>query len=102
MALRSRQAARLIFSPVVGSPRGRSRLGHEFPLRQQRQRRRTATIIRACRSQVTANPLSAILAWIDRLDSLGLDGGVLSELGLKDSTLVVDDQRNGKRWSSGK
>ncbi|MEA2875143.1 MAG: hypothetical protein QOF14_339 [Hyphomicrobiales bacterium] len=51
--------------------------------------------------EVTANPLSAILAWIDRLDSLGLDGGALSELGLKDCTLVVEDQRNGKRWSFG-
>jgi hypothetical protein len=51
--------------------------------------------------EITANPLSAILAWIDRLDSLGLDGGALSELGLKDCTLVVEDQRNGKRWSFG-
>src|SRR6476469_2684724 len=49
--------------------------------------------------EVTSNPLSAILAWIDRLDSLGLDGGSLSEIGLKDCTLVVEDQRNGKRWS---
>src|SRR4029077_14421947 len=38
--------------------------------------------------EVTSNPLSAILAWIDRLDSLGLDGGSLSEIGLKDCTLV--------------
>ena len=45
------------------------------------------------------NPLPAILAWIDRLDSLGLDGGTLAEIGLKDCTLVVDDQRSGKRWT---
>ena len=49
--------------------------------------------------QVTSNPLTAILAWIDRLDSLGLDGGSLSEIGLKDCTLVVEDERGGKRWS---
>src|SRR4051812_27191358 len=49
--------------------------------------------------QVTSNPLSAILSWIDRLDSLGLDGGSLSEIGLKDCTLVVEDERGGKRWS---
>src|SRR5436853_180450 len=49
--------------------------------------------------EVTGHPLAAILAWIDRLDSLGLDGGTLSEIGLKDCTLVVDDQRSGKRWS---
>src|SRR5947209_6583763 len=51
------------------------------------------------RVEVTSNPISAILAWIDRLDSLGLDGGSLSEIGLKDCTLVVEDQRGGKRWS---
>lgn len=49
--------------------------------------------------EVTADPLSALLAWIDQLDSLGLDGGALSEIGLKDCTLVVDDQRYGKRWT---
>src|SRR5436305_5466193 len=49
--------------------------------------------------EVSGNPLTAVLAWIDRLDSLGLDGGSLAEIGLKDCTLVVEDQRNGKRWS---
>jgi hypothetical protein len=47
--------------------------------------------------EITTDPLAAVLAWIDRLDSLGLDGGTLSEIGLKDCTLVVDDQRYGKR-----
>jgi hypothetical protein len=49
--------------------------------------------------EVSGDPIPAILAWIDRLDSLGLDGGSLSEIGLKDCTLVVEDQRNGKHWS---
>lgn len=49
--------------------------------------------------QVTTDPLAAFLTWVDRLDSLGLDGGSLSEIGLKDGTLVVDDQRDGKRWT---
>ena len=49
--------------------------------------------------EMTADPLAAVLAWIDRLDSLGLDGGSLSEIGLKDGTLIVDDQRHGKRWT---
>ena len=49
--------------------------------------------------EVTADPLAAVLAWIERLDSLGLDGGSLSEIGLKDGTLIVDDQRHGKRWT---
>ena len=47
--------------------------------------------------EVATDPLAAILAWIDRLDLLGLDGGSLSEIGLKDCTLVVDDQRTGKK-----
>src|SRR4051794_8908076 len=47
--------------------------------------------------QVASSPLAAVLAWIDKLDSLGLDGGSLSEIGLKDCTLVVEDQRYGKR-----
>ena len=49
--------------------------------------------------EVSGDPVPAVLAWIDRLDSLGLDGGSLAEIGLKDCTLVVEDQRNGKRWS---
>ena len=49
--------------------------------------------------EVAGSPLAAMLGWIDRLDSLGLDGGTLSEIGLKDCTLAVEDQRNGKRWT---
>ncbi len=49
--------------------------------------------------EVATDPLTALLAWIDRLDSLGLDGGTLSEIGLKNCTLVVEDQRHGKRWT---
>ncbi|MEA2927681.1 MAG: hypothetical protein QOG38_109, partial [Hyphomicrobiales bacterium] len=49
--------------------------------------------------EIATNPLAALLAWIDKLDSLGLDGGSLAEVGLKDCTLVVDDRRSGKRWS---
>jgi hypothetical protein len=43
--------------------------------------------------------LTALLAWIDGLGATGLDGHDLEELGLKSGSLVVDDQRNGKRWS---
>ncbi len=49
--------------------------------------------------EVAADPLAAVLARVDQLDLLGLDGGSPSEIGLKDCTLVVEDQRNGKRWS---
>jgi len=43
--------------------------------------------------------LAGALAWLDKLGETGLDGHDLRELGLKDGSLVVDDQRDGKRWS---
>lgn len=42
---------------------------------------------------------AALLAWIESLDAGGLDGGDLSEIGLRDGNLTVDDERNGKRWT---
>jgi len=42
---------------------------------------------------------AALLAWIDGLGATGLDGHDLSELGLKNGNLTVDDQRNGKQWT---
>ncbi|HET7849164.1 MAG TPA: DUF3971 domain-containing protein [Pseudolabrys sp.] len=54
----------------------------------------------------TDNPLSkglagfaGMMAWIDRLGATGLDGHDLRELGLKNGNLIVDDRRNGKRWT---
>jgi Protein of unknown function len=43
--------------------------------------------------------LTALLAWIDGLGAAGLDGHDLTELGLKNGNLTVDDQRNGKQWT---
>jgi hypothetical protein len=43
--------------------------------------------------------IAAILAWLDGIGQSGLDGHDLRELGLKDGTLTVDDERTGKRWS---
>ena len=40
---------------------------------------------------------AAFLAWIDSLSALGLDGGDLTEVGLKSGNLVVDDRRNGQQ-----
>ena len=42
---------------------------------------------------------AALLAWIDGLGATGLDGRDLSEIGLKNGNLTVDDQRNGKQWT---
>ena len=46
-----------------------------------------------------ADSIAAALAWLDGIGQSGLDGHDLRELGLKDGTLTVDDQRTGKRWS---
>jgi len=43
--------------------------------------------------------LAAVLSWIDRIAETGLDGHDLRELGLKEGTLTVDDERSGKDWS---
>ena len=43
--------------------------------------------------------IAALLAWIDGIGETGLDGHDLRELGLKDGSLTVDDQRTGKRWT---
>ena len=43
--------------------------------------------------------VAGILAWIDGLGATGLDGHDLREMGLKNGNLIVDDQRNGKRWT---
>jgi hypothetical protein len=40
---------------------------------------------------------AAFLAWLDSLGALGLDGGELTEVGLKSGNLVVDDLRNGHK-----
>ncbi len=40
---------------------------------------------------------AALLAWVDSLGAFGLDGGELTEVGLKSGNLVVDDRRNGQQ-----
>jgi hypothetical protein len=40
---------------------------------------------------------AALLGWIDSLGTVGLDGGDLTEVGLKSGNLVVEDSRNGRR-----
>jgi hypothetical protein len=41
--------------------------------------------------------LRAFLAWVDSLNALGLDGGELTEVGLKSGNLIVDDKRTGQQ-----
>lgn len=41
--------------------------------------------------------IGAVLAWLDSLGAVGLDGHDLTEVGLKSGNLVVEDLRNGQR-----
>jgi hypothetical protein len=43
------------------------------------------------------NSFAALLSWIDSLGTFGLDGGDLTEVGLKSGNLIVDDLRNGRQ-----
>jgi hypothetical protein len=47
----------------------------------------------------TSDSIAALLSWIDGIGESGLDGHDLRELGLKDGSLTVDDERTGKRWT---
>jgi hypothetical protein len=42
---------------------------------------------------------AALLSWLDGISETGLDGHDLSELGLKNGNLTVDDERTGKHWT---
>lgn len=47
----------------------------------------------------TSDIVAGILSWIDGVGEIGLDGHDLRELGLKEGTLTVDDERTGKDWA---
>ena len=55
--------------------------------------------LRKVRCVADCEDIAGILAWIDGLGATGLDGHDLRELGLKNGNLIVDDRRNGKRWT---
>ena len=54
---------------------------------------------RAALPRPPSDSIAALLSWIDGIGESGLDGHDLRELGLKDGTLTVDDERTGKRWT---
>jgi len=45
------------------------------------------------------NGLLAGLDWLDSLSLTGLDGQNLNEIGLKNGSLIIDDQQRGNKWS---
>ena len=82
-----------------GSRRHQTR-GDPTSRRRRRQRRRQCRRRRERRRRIRrATASRAVLAWLDGIGQSGLDGHDLRELGLKNGTLTVDDQRTGKRWS---
>ena len=46
-----------------------------------------------------ADRFVGLIAWLDRISALGLDGEGLGEIGLKNGTLKVDDLRTDKHWT---
>src|SRR5581483_4018993 len=56
----------------------------------------------AAAAPATDSPQAGLLAGLDWLDSLsltGLDGQNLNEIGLKNGSLIVDDQQRGNKWN---
>src|SRR4051812_1300735 len=47
----------------------------------------------------SATGLLAGLDWLDSLSLTGLDGQNLNEIGLKNGSLIIDDQQRGNRWN---
>jgi hypothetical protein len=47
----------------------------------------------------TQNGLLAGLDWLDSLSLTGLDGQNLNEIGLKNGSLIIDDQQRGNKWN---
>lgn len=46
-----------------------------------------------------ASGLLAGLDWLDSLSLTGLDGQNLNEIGLKNGSLIIDDQQRGNKWT---
>ncbi len=59
----------------------------------------TAPAVRSALPRPPTDSIAALLSWLDGIGQSGLDGHDLRELGLKDGTLTVDDERTGKRWT---
>src|SRR3954464_14754854 len=59
----------------------------------------TAAPAAPAKSPDTTNGLLAGLDWLDGLSLTGLDGQNLNEIGLKNGTLLIDDQQRGSKWN---
>ena len=50
-------------------------------------------------TDTTQSGLLAGLDWLDSLSLTGLDGQNLNEIGLKNGSLIIDDQQRGNKWN---
>jgi hypothetical protein len=83
-------------APVAGGSRGATAaLPAPYPPPQGGEGREGDGTAEGSRS--LQENFAAFLAWVDSLGAFGLDGGDLTEVGLKSGNLVVDDHRNGQQ-----
>ncbi len=91
--------------PVEVATAGRRTAGLVAPLPPAKAQRAPSIAAAAAAADGSISPrrtsdiLAAVLAWVDGIGENGLDGHELRELGLKEGTLTVDDERTGKDWS---
>jgi hypothetical protein len=57
-----------------------------------------AAAMGAARADTTSGLLAG-LDWLDSLSLTGLDGQNLNEIGLKNGSLIIDDQQRGNKWN---
>jgi Protein of unknown function len=77
-----------------------------FPRQQQQQPGSAGPALPGAQPAPAATPsdtaqsgLLAGLDWLDSLSLTGLDGQNLNEIGLKNGSLVIDDQQRGNKWN---
>ncbi len=63
------------------------------------QPNQSAAAASALAAEGTQAGLLAGLDWLDSLSLSGLDGQNLNEIGLKNGSLIVDDQQRGNKWN---
>ena len=85
------------------SPPAPTVLGSPAPSKAQEATR--ALSFQALSERSVATNVAALLAWIDRLGNLGLDDGTsgfdgqaLTEIGITNATVDIDDRRGGYDW----
>ncbi|HEU5016356.1 MAG TPA: DUF3971 domain-containing protein [Pseudolabrys sp.] len=69
------------------------------PAHGERATKPVVAIVPQGKTRSALQDIAGVLSYIDGVGATGLDGHDLRELGLKNGTLSVDDERNGKHWT---